>query len=362
MEYFELGQTMFVARVFDVMDEDGKGSIDFREFVIGCYNYCTLDQDSMVTFAFDLYDADSSGSIDTHEVELMLTEVYSDNFQSNRNAVALLRKVHEWHPTCQISFQVFKHFVKTHNLLLFPAFMIQRILRKKLLSNAFWEHCTRRRKELLKATSTRGSLDKVQHAEDEARQRLSLLEMEERKGNTTGGRGFWGQILSGRTLCERVKKWRQIRIAEKALATAEAEKYMITQIQTTQGPCCDRVRAQERCKDKQVALPSQYQTQKRKPQDSSYLNNQNGFQHGSILFRSSITSEDHTGSNAASENGEEIQRRSMVTSLANAFGIGRTKTGRASAVVDVDELLSDEVVYTSHTYGSNNPKIIFYDE
>ncbi len=68
MEYFELEQTRFVERVFDVMDEDGKGGIDFREFVISCYNYCTLDQESMVTFAFDLYDADSSGSIDIHEV------------------------------------------------------------------------------------------------------------------------------------------------------------------------------------------------------------------------------------------------------------------------------------------------------
>ncbi len=341
---------MFTERIFDVMDEDGKGSIDFREFVIGCYNYCTLDQDSMVTFAFDLYDADSSGSIDTHEIELMLTEVYSNNFQSNRNAVALQCQVHEWNPTSEISFQAFKRFVKTHNLLLFPAFMLQRALRKKLLSNGFWEHCTRCRKELLKTNFTMGSLDGVQHAEDETRQRLSLLEMEERKGNAIRGRGFWVGIIGGRTLCERMKIWRQIRQAKKALATAETEKYMLTQIQTTQGTISDRVRSQERCKDKQTALSSQHP--KRKLRDSSCLNNQNGFQHGNILSMGPvIVSDDHMHSDgAASENGGPVQRQSMIASLANAFGIGGTKTGRTSAVVDVedvDELLSDEVGCTS---------------
>ncbi len=345
MEYFELDQTRFVARVFDVMDEDGKGDIDFREFVISCYNYCTLDQESMVTFAFDLYDVDFSGSIDIYEVELMLTEVYSDNFQSNRNAVALLQNIREWKKGVggttrkrrlhHISFQDFKGFAKTHNLLLYPAFMLQQALRRKLLSRGFWERCTKCRKELLKANCTIGNLDEIRQVENQVKQRLYILDKERRNSNVTGSR-------PGGQLCKRVKNWRQTNIAKKELAAIQMEKYVMTQIKTTQGPICDRVRAREDYKDEQE-LPPELRTTKRASRNSYKLNNQGGgFRHNSALSRTSITSEeDLANNNAVAENGKEIQRGSMITALANLLGVGRT--GRTSAVVDV--LSSDEVGY-----------------
>ncbi len=344
MEYFELDQTRFVARVFDVMDEDGKGTIDFREFVISCYNYCSLDQESMVTFEFDLYDVDSSGSIDFYEVELMLTEVYSSNFQSNRNAVALLQNIREWKigvggPTskrclCNISFQDFKRFSKTHNLLLFPAFLLQQTLRRKLLSRGFWERCTKRRKELPKANRTTGNLNEIRQIENQVKQRLSILDIERRSSNVTGS-GFGGQ------LCKRVKNWRRTNIAKKELAAIQLEKYVMTQIKTTQGPICDRVRAREEYKDEQQ-LPPELRTTKRTSRNSYKLDNQGGgFRYESVLCGGPITSEDHANNNAVVENGKEIQRGSMITALANLLGIGRT--GRASAVVDI--LSSDEVGY-----------------
>ncbi len=283
----------------------------------------------------------------------MLTEVYSNNFQSNRNAIALLRKIREWKKLpkdidlatlhkrrdCQISFHDFRHFVKTHNLLLFPAFMLQRALRKKLLSHSFWERCTKQRKELLKANCTMDNLDEINQAENEAKERLSILSIEKkRKGN---GR-FWGQILSGGTLCERLKNWKATTIAKKALTTAQIQKYVMCQIKTTQGPICERVKAREHFKDEQVSPPQKQEQRMRKNKHrknnscKEELNNQGGFRHGSVLWRSSLMSDNHLGDCAESGNGEEIQRGSMISSLSNLLGIGKTKTGRISAIVDLD--------------------------
>ena len=44
------------------------GEIDFREFVIALWNYCTLGKAALILFAFDLYDNDNSGKIDIDEI------------------------------------------------------------------------------------------------------------------------------------------------------------------------------------------------------------------------------------------------------------------------------------------------------
>jgi Ca2+-binding EF-hand superfamily protein len=38
----DVERTPFSERVFSIFDEDGSGEIDFREFVLSLWNYCTL--------------------------------------------------------------------------------------------------------------------------------------------------------------------------------------------------------------------------------------------------------------------------------------------------------------------------------
>ena len=54
--------SLFVRRAFDVLDEDGRGCVRFREFVIGLWNYCTLDRSALLLFAFDMCDFDNTGN------------------------------------------------------------------------------------------------------------------------------------------------------------------------------------------------------------------------------------------------------------------------------------------------------------
>ena len=60
--------------MFSIFDEDGDGTIDFREFVLSLWNFCSVINASLRLFAFDLYDTDASGRIDSHEIETMLRE------------------------------------------------------------------------------------------------------------------------------------------------------------------------------------------------------------------------------------------------------------------------------------------------
>ena len=40
--HFDIERTKFTRRVFGIFDDDNSGSIDFHEFVLALWNYCTL--------------------------------------------------------------------------------------------------------------------------------------------------------------------------------------------------------------------------------------------------------------------------------------------------------------------------------
>lgn len=42
LAHIDVERTKFTERTFSIFDEDGSGEIDFREFVLSMWNYCTL--------------------------------------------------------------------------------------------------------------------------------------------------------------------------------------------------------------------------------------------------------------------------------------------------------------------------------
>ncbi|CBJ25828.1 conserved unknown protein [Ectocarpus siliculosus] len=130
------------------------------------------NHESLVRFAFDLFDRDHSGAIETAEMEAMLREVYGEHFADSPAAALTLKRVKELSsssdagPTNEttllalakngvqvgpdgriyaLSFEAFREFCRQHAGMLFPAFTLQKRVRSKIVSEAFWKGCADRR-------------------------------------------------------------------------------------------------------------------------------------------------------------------------------------------------------------------------
>ena len=58
-DYFKLERNVFSMRA-GYIDLDLSGELDFNEFIIGMYNYCTFDHFLMAKFMFDIFDVDQT--------------------------------------------------------------------------------------------------------------------------------------------------------------------------------------------------------------------------------------------------------------------------------------------------------------
>lgn len=136
--------TKFSRQVFSIMDEDASGTIDFREFVISCWNYATLGDEALVLFGFDLYDRDCSNVLEATEISKMLQDLYGKNFEKNKRAVKLRNDIVTGHLQTFTPAD-FREFAKTHPALFFPAFEMQRLIQTKILGKMFWKRHAEKR-------------------------------------------------------------------------------------------------------------------------------------------------------------------------------------------------------------------------
>ena len=142
LDHLDLKRNKFAKRVFAIFDEDGSMEIDFREFVVALWQYCTLGRTQLVMFAFDLYDRDSSGAIDFSEFNGMLKELYGKKYEQNAIALNLLRHINRLNEkrdeeVCDI--ETFVEFCRSHPAMLSPAFLMQQVMRERILGPAWWD-------------------------------------------------------------------------------------------------------------------------------------------------------------------------------------------------------------------------------
>jgi len=52
LNFLDVDRTKFTKRVFSMFDTDHSGKIDFREFVMTLWNYCTLEKDYLGNYNF----------------------------------------------------------------------------------------------------------------------------------------------------------------------------------------------------------------------------------------------------------------------------------------------------------------------
>ncbi|KAK1945482.1 hypothetical protein P3T76_002530 [Phytophthora citrophthora] len=133
------------------MDRNGSGEVDFIEFVLAVWNYCSFNHASLVRFAFDLYDVDGSGEIEHEEVVRCVREVWGGGWDTSPNAIKIVEKLDNIMantPNNRLSANLFQEFAVRHPMLLFPAFELQMEIQRKILGKRFWSRATEKRGSL----------------------------------------------------------------------------------------------------------------------------------------------------------------------------------------------------------------------
>jgi Ca2+-binding EF-hand superfamily protein len=69
--------TKFAQRIMSMFDIRRNGDMNFRDFVVSVWNYCTTGHNTLDLFAFDLYDSKENGYLDKEDIRILLCGKYA---------------------------------------------------------------------------------------------------------------------------------------------------------------------------------------------------------------------------------------------------------------------------------------------
>jgi Ca2+-binding EF-hand superfamily protein len=137
-DFLRVDFSKYIQRVFAILDGDEDGKLDFREFVVCIWNYCTFDPETLCEFAFALYDDDDNGILDFNEIHFLVAEVFGGT-QENASRLQTIMSVLDTDGDGVVSKEEFQAAIPSLPALLFPAFQVQQLMRHSVLGLGFWK-------------------------------------------------------------------------------------------------------------------------------------------------------------------------------------------------------------------------------
>lgn len=142
LEALDLKQTKFTQNLFELMDIDGSGTIEFCEYVTLSSLYCIYTKHDILSFCFHSFDIDGNGTIDEWEFRELIKTVNPDSspmFPGNyQMALKSLNESGIVDSVCGMNFRQFVLLDKKYPQLLFPAFRLQEELQQFTLGAKLW--------------------------------------------------------------------------------------------------------------------------------------------------------------------------------------------------------------------------------
>jgi len=210
-EFYKLieeDRTIFGDSLFELVDIDCSGALDFSEFVQTLTTYCLFARDDVLKFCYFVFDKDKNGYIDTDELHALVEMLHGNNPTSNcKMALSNFDKNSDG----KIDFEEFQELNVRFPQLLHPAFRMQRSMMQNTMGEKWWL----KRKEMLQ--QEREEIDTME-------ERLRLKELERQRRNqrrqVRHKMGFLGYYLC---FLKRSKILQQI-VAEEAIRAEKREK------------------------------------------------------------------------------------------------------------------------------------------
>lgn len=152
LDFLDIARTPLSERLFDLYRE-GSDGITFKTFTILTWNLCTRDAEGLVLFAFQLYDRTARGVLDLADVEMLVNEVFGEDWRTLAGARKIVKELCEvdlsGNPrAASVTVPIFMRVTRNAPVMLFPAFELQLAIQKRILGVGFWEKIAKRRRTL----------------------------------------------------------------------------------------------------------------------------------------------------------------------------------------------------------------------
>ncbi len=169
-EFYKLieeDRTVFGDSLFELVDIDASGSLDFSEFVQTVGTYCLFGQLDILKFCFFVFDKDKNGYIDSDELHALVEMLHGNNPTSNcKNALSQF----DTNSDGKIDFEEFQALNVKFPMLLFPSFRMQENMMINTMGVKWWK-------------ARKGLLQDERDKENAAEEKLRMKELQRQHRN-----------------------------------------------------------------------------------------------------------------------------------------------------------------------------------
>eukprot|EP00939_MAST-03C_sp_MAST-3C-sp1_P002119 g2119.t1 len=153
--------SLFGDSIFELIDVNNNGTLDFGEFVQALSTFCMFGKDDILKFCFYIFDKDRNGFINSDELQDLVGLLHK---YSVSNIESVMREIGSQKDN-RITFKQFKVLNETYPFVLYPAFRIHFTLQKVTLGSMFWDEMKRKKKiERDQDTFEQGKADREMEA------------------------------------------------------------------------------------------------------------------------------------------------------------------------------------------------------
>lgn len=146
----DIERTAFSAKIFGIFDSDDSHQIDFAEFVLSLWQFCSLRDSDLCNFAFRCFarKRNKRWELDRGDCQVMLNAIYGADCVSKERRLTQHYLEHMIRRNGALTIDLWIEWTKHNARALFPIFDIQRQMRRRCLGSRFWRTQQRRRKRL----------------------------------------------------------------------------------------------------------------------------------------------------------------------------------------------------------------------
>lgn len=146
----DIERTAFSAKIFGIFDSDGSHKIDFAEFVLSLWQFCSLSDSDLCNFAFRCFakKRNKRWELDNGDCQVLLNAIYGTDCVSKERRLTQQYLEHTIRRDGALTVEHWIEWTKHNARALFPIFVIQRQMRRRCLGSRFWRTQQKRRKRL----------------------------------------------------------------------------------------------------------------------------------------------------------------------------------------------------------------------